>query len=113
MLAPEEHSLIGTGDEMTADDRVFVPISTLERVLDFEVVSILWGEAVSLRDIDTAKRQILAILDANHGRFDGVHHKFVVHDWRSSCPPSSPPPERSPRWSPSWGSFLCWWPASA
>ena len=81
VLAPEEHSLIGAGDEMTADDRVFVPISTLERVLDFEVVSILWGEAVSLREIDTAKRQILAILDANHGRFDGVHHKFVVHDW--------------------------------
>ena len=81
VLVPEEHSLIGAGDEMTADDRVFVPISTLERVLDFEVVSILWGEAVSLRDIDTAKRQILAILDANHGRFDGVHHKFVVHDW--------------------------------
>ena len=36
------------------------------------------GEPVSLREIETAKRQIVAILDANHGRFDGIHHKFVV-----------------------------------
>ena len=81
ILAPEQDSLLEVGEEFTVDDRVFVPISTLERVSDFEVVSILWGEAVSLRRIEAAKQQIVAILDANHGRFDGVHHKFVVHDW--------------------------------
>ena len=81
VLAPEEDSLIEAGEEFTADERVFMPISTLERVSDSEVVSILWGEAVSLRAIETAKRQIVAILDTNHGRFDGIHHKFAVHDW--------------------------------
>ena len=82
VLAPEEDSLLQAGEEMTADDRVFVPISTLERVSpDLAWVSILWGEATSLREVETAKRQIVAILDANHGRFDGVHHQFVVHDW--------------------------------
>ena len=81
ILAPEQNSLLEVGAEFTVDDRVFLPISTLERVTRFNVVSILWGEAVSLREIETAKRQILAILDANHGRFDGIHHKFAVHDW--------------------------------
>jgi len=82
VLAPEEDSLLEVGEEFTVDDRVFVPISTLERVTRFDdVVSILWGEAVSLRAIEAAKQQIVAILDANHGRFDGIHHKFVVHDW--------------------------------
>ena len=81
ILAPEERSLLQVGGEMTVDDRVFVPIATLERISDFEWVSILWGEANSLREVETAKQQIIAILDANHGRFDGVHHKFVVHDW--------------------------------
>ena len=81
VLAPEQDSLLEVGAEFTVDDRVFVPISTLERVSGFEVVSILWGEATSLREIETAKRQIVAILDANHGRLDGVQHQFVVHDW--------------------------------
>ena len=81
ILAPEEHSFLSSDDWGSADDRVFVPISTVERVTGFDVVSILWGEADSLQEIETAKQQILAILDANHGRFDGVHHKFVVHDW--------------------------------
>ena len=81
ILAPEEQSLLSADDGDSADDRVFVPISTLERTTGHDVVSILWGEANSLREIETAKQQIVAILDANHGRFDGVHHKFVVHDW--------------------------------
>ncbi len=81
VLAPEERSVLSVTDEFTADERVYVPISTVERVTGMDVISILWGEADSLRTIEDAKRQILAILDANHGRFDGVHHKFVVHDW--------------------------------
>ena len=81
ILAPEQDSLLEVGEEFTVDDRIFVPIATLERITRFDVVSILWGEAVSLREIEAAKQQIVAILDANHGRFDGVHHKFVVHDW--------------------------------
>ena len=82
VLAAEDQSFLSvdTG-EMTTDQRVFVPISTLERVTGWSGISILWGEATSLREIETAKQQIVAILDANHGRFDGVHHKFVVHDW--------------------------------
>ena len=82
VLAPEEQSFLSVNDgEDSADQRIFVPISTLERVTGWLGISILWGEADSLRDIEAAKQQILAILDANHGRFDGVHHKFVVHDW--------------------------------
>ena len=82
VLGPEEQPPISvTGGETSADGRVFVPISLVERVTGSDGVDLLWGEANSLREVDAAKRQILAILDANHGRFDGVHHKFQVHDW--------------------------------
>ena len=82
VLAPAEQSILAIDSgEATTDERVFVPISTLKRVTGVDGISILWGEATSLREIEAAKQQIVAILDANHGRFDGVHHKFVVHDW--------------------------------
>ena len=82
VLAPEQRPAISvTGEESSADGRVFVPVSLVERATGWNGVNLLWGEAVSLSEVDTAKRQILAILDANHGRYGGVHHKFLVHDW--------------------------------
>ena len=113
ILAPEERSLLQVGGEMTVDDRVFVPIATLERVSDFEWVSILWGEANSLREVETAKQQILAILDANHGRFDGIHHKFVVHDWARLLSTIESTIGTITALVSILGALRWWWPASA
>jgi putative ABC transport system permease protein len=81
VLAPEEQGLLGvTSFAGSVDDRVFVPVSTLQRLTGWLGIFFLWGQAASLREIDAAKQQILAILDANHGRHDGRHRKFVVED---------------------------------
>ena len=81
VLAPEEQGLLGvTSFAGSVDDRVFVPVSTLQRLTGWQGIYFLWGQAASLRQIDAAKQQILAILDANHGRHDGRHRKFVVED---------------------------------
>lgn len=82
VLGPEQQAAISIGGEqLTADERVFVPVSLVERATGWAGMSQLWGEANSLSEVETAKQQILAILDANHGRYDGVYHKFLVHDW--------------------------------
>ena len=81
VLAPEEQGMLGvTSFAGSVDDRVFVPVSTLQRLTGWLGIFFLWGQAASLREIDAAKQQILAILDANHGRHDGRHRKFVVED---------------------------------
>ncbi len=77
-LTPQEKGLLDFG--VSVDERVFLPVSTLERLTGMRGIYFLWGEAASLREIDTAKQQILAILDANHGRHDGRHRKFRVED---------------------------------
>ena len=81
VLAPEEQGVLSVdrgGD--TVDTRVYLPVSTLQRLTGWTGISFLWGEAASLRQIDEATQQILAILDANHGRYDGRIRKFVVED---------------------------------
>ena len=78
VLAPQEQGLLSVDDSL--DARVFLPVSTLQRLTGWQGIYFLWGEAASLREIDAAKQQILAILDANHGRHDGRHRKFVVED---------------------------------
>ena len=81
VLAPEEQGLLGvTSFAGSVDDRVFLPVSTLQRLTGWQGIFFLWGQAASLRQMDAAKQQILAILDANHGRHDGRHRKFVVED---------------------------------
>ena len=81
VLDPEEQGLLGvTSFAGSVDDRVFLPVSTLQRLTGWQGIFFLWGQAASLRQIDAAKQQILAILDANHGRHDGRHRKFVVED---------------------------------
>ena len=80
VLAPEEQGLLDTSFAGSVDDRVFLPVSTLQRLTGWQGIFFLWGQAASLRQIDAAKQQILAILDANHGRHDGRHRKFVVED---------------------------------
>ena len=80
VLAPEEQGLLDTSFAGSVDDRVFLPVSTLQRLTGWQGIFLLWGQASSLRDIDAAKQQILAILDANHGRHGGRERKFLVED---------------------------------
>ena len=80
VLTAEERGIlfINTGDSV--DTRVFLPVSTLERLTGAQGIPFLWGQAASLNQVDAAKQQILAILDANHGRYDGRYRKFRVED---------------------------------
>ena len=78
VLAPEEQGLLDVSGSV--DTRVLLPVSTLQRLTGRQRIYFLWGQAESLRQIDEAKQQILAILDANHGRHDGRHRKFLVED---------------------------------
>lgn len=81
VLGPEQRAAVSiAGDQLTSDERVFLPISLVQRASGWAGVDQLWGEANSLSEVEAAKQQILAILDANHGRYDGVYHKFMVHD---------------------------------
>ncbi len=79
VLAPEEKGLLSVGDD-SVDTRVFLPLSTMERLTGWQRIYLLWGQAATLSEVDAAKRQILAILDANHGRYDGRHRKYQVED---------------------------------
>ena len=81
VLGPEQTGILGvTSFVGSVDDRVFLPVSTLQRLTGWQEIYFLWGQAANLREIDTAKQQILAILEANHGRHEGTQRKFVVED---------------------------------
>ena len=79
VMAPEERGLLSVGDE-SVDARVYLPVSTMERLFGRQGIYFLWGQAASLTEVDAAKQQILGILDANHGRFDGRYRKFQIED---------------------------------
>ena len=80
VLAPEERGLLSVDIDDSVDNRVFLPVSTMARVTGFRDIRVLWGQAASVSQVDAAKQQILAILDANHGRHDGRQRKFQVED---------------------------------
>ncbi len=80
VLAPEERGLLSVDNDDSVDNRVFLPVSTMARVTGFRDIRMLWGQAASVSQVDAAKQQILAILDANHGRHDGRQRKFRVED---------------------------------
>lgn len=80
VLAPEERGLLSAESDDSVDNRVFLPISAMARLTGFRGIDFLWGQAASVSQVDAAKQQILAILDANHGRYDGRQRKFQVED---------------------------------
>lgn len=82
VLEREEKSFISTVSEFdtTSNSGVFVPASTVERVGGSSYIYFLIGDAVSEQRIDEAKRQILSILTANHGRWEGKHEKFAIQE---------------------------------
>jgi len=82
VLAKEEKSFISTVSEFDTsnNNRVFVPASTVERMGGQSFVFFLVGEAASTDQIEDAKRQITAVLTANHGKYEGKYEKFVVQE---------------------------------
>ena len=82
VLRQEEKSFISTVSDLdrSNNNTVFVPAATVGRVGGSSFIYVLIGDAVSEDRIDEAKRQIVSILTANHGRWDGKYDKFVVQE---------------------------------
>ncbi len=82
MLEPEEQSFISTVSDFDTSDnnRLFVPSSALSRMGGSTRILFLAGEAVSVERIPDATAEILAVLDANHGRWDGTVQKYAVQE---------------------------------
>jgi len=82
VLEKEEKSFISTVSDFDTsnNNRLFVPSSALDRMGGRSQVLFLTGEAVSTERIEEAKQEILAILDRNHGKWDGKTGKFMVQE---------------------------------
>ena len=82
VLAPEEKSFISTVSDFDTsnNNRLFVPSSAIERVGGSSQIYMLNGEAVSKDKVEDAKREIVAILDQNHGKWDGKVEKYQVQE---------------------------------
>jgi putative ABC transport system permease protein len=82
VLAREEKSFISTVSDFDTsnNNRIFVPSSAIERVGGSSNVYFLTGEAVSPDRIDEAKQEIIAVLDRNHGKWDGKVEKYLVQE---------------------------------
>ncbi len=82
VLEPEDTSFISTVSDFDTSDnnRLFVPSSALSRMGGSTQVFFLTGDAVSVDRIPDATAEILAILDANHGRWDGTVQKYAVQE---------------------------------
>ena len=80
VLEKEDKSFISTVSDFDTsnNNRLFVPSSAIERVGGSSQVYFLTGEAKSVDAIDDAQQQILAILDKNHGKWDGKVDKYIV-----------------------------------
>jgi putative ABC transport system permease protein len=82
VLKVEEKSFISTVSDFDTsnNNRLFVPSSAVERVGGSSMIYFLNGEAVSKEKIEDAKREILAILNKNHGKWDGKVEKYQVQE---------------------------------
>jgi putative ABC transport system permease protein len=80
VLEKEDKSFISTVSDFDTsnNNRLFVPSSAIERVGGSSQVYFLTGEAKSVDTIDDAQQQILAILDKNHGKWNGKVDKYIV-----------------------------------
>ncbi len=82
VLETEEKSFISTVSDFDTsnNNRLFVPSSAVERVGGSSMIYFLNGEAVSKEKIQDAKLEILAILNKNHGKWDGKVEKYQVQE---------------------------------
>jgi putative ABC transport system permease protein len=82
VLEPEEQSFISTVSDFDTsnNNRLFVSSSALSRLGGTSQILFLTGEAVSVDRIEDATREILAVLDANHGKWDGQVSKYSVQE---------------------------------
>ncbi len=80
VLEKEDKSFISTVSDFDTsnNNRLFVPSSAIERVGGSSQVYFLTGEAKSVDTIDDAQQQILAVLDKNHGKWNGKVEKYIV-----------------------------------
>ncbi len=80
VLEKEEKSFISTVSDFDTsnNNRLFVPSSAIERVGGSSQIYFLTGEAVSVDRLEEAQQQILAVLDRNHGLWDGKVEKYMV-----------------------------------
>jgi putative ABC transport system permease protein len=82
VLEKEDKSFISTVSDFDTSDNnsFFVPSSAIERVGGSSQVYFLTGEAVSAEKVEDAKQQITAILDHNHGKWNGTVEKYLVQE---------------------------------
>jgi len=82
VLEKEDKSFISTVSDFDTSDNncLFVPSSAIERVGGSSQVYFLTGEAVSADKVEDAKQQISAILDHNHGKWNGTVDKYLVQE---------------------------------
>ena len=82
VLEKEEKSFISTVSDFDTsnNNRLFVPTAALERMGEGSYIYFLIGEAVSEDKIEDAKTEILAVLNANHGKWEGKTAKYFVQE---------------------------------
>ena len=82
VLEKEDQSFISTVSDFDTsnNNRLFVPSSAVERMGGSSQILFLTGEAVSVEKIEDAKREIMAILDKNHGKWGGRTSKYQVQE---------------------------------
>lgn len=72
-----------TDFDATYNNSMFAPFGTMERMGGDSTISFLQGEAIDEEHIDDAMDEILAILNYNHGLYDGKASKYQVEDMSS------------------------------
>ena len=82
VLEKEEKSFISTVSDFDTSDNnsFFVPSSAVERMGGSSQVLFLTGEARSADVVDEARQQITAILDHDHGLWNGTTSKYLVQE---------------------------------
>jgi len=82
VLEREEKSFISTVSDFDTsnNNRLFVPTGAMDRVGASSQIFFLTGEAVDEERIEEARLEILGVLNANHGKWDGKVEKYMVHE---------------------------------
>jgi putative ABC transport system permease protein len=82
VLEKEQKSFISTISDFDTSNNntLFVPVGAMERVGGQSYIFLLIGEAVSADRVEEAKREIVAVLNANHGKWEGKIEKYLVQE---------------------------------
>lgn len=71
------------GNEAGHNRSVFVPAATIERMGGSSYIYYLQGEVYSEDDLAETINQIRTVLNYNHGKYDGIHEKYVVMEMKA------------------------------